>query len=242
LQWQLFVADRPNASRHSFNKLVNKGCDGIIIWGSDLPALEILQIENEFPNITLLNNKIGLIDDKCFYFDHYQAGYVCGQHLIDKGHRNIACITGWLETDDGNQRHQGFLSAMKDNNVNVPDELIFEGNYTYRKGYEGALYLLKQDQPFTALFCGNDQSAMSAIAALSIKGFNVPNDISIMGYDDMNIASYTSPPLTTVRVPFNRMAISATRRLLNLCYNLELSIDYDFPTQLIERYSVKNIV
>ena len=232
----------PNASRHSFNKLVNKGCDGIIIWGSDLPALEILQIENEFPNITLLNNKIGLIDDKCFYFDHYQAGYVCGQHLIDKGHSNIACITGWLETDDGNQRHQGFLSAMKDNNVNIPDELIFEGNYTYRKGYEGALYLLKQDQPFTALFCGNDQSAMSAIAALSIKGFNVPNDISIMGYDDMNIASYTSPPLTTVRVPFNRMAISATRRLLNLCYNLELSIDYDFPTQLIERYSVKNIV
>jgi len=232
----------PNASRHSFNKLVNKGCDGIIIWGSDLPALEILQIENEFPNITLLNNKIGLIDDKCFYFDHYQAGYVCGQHLIDKGHSNIACITGWLETDDGNQRHQGFLSAMKDNNVNIPDELIFEGNYTYRKGYEGALYLLKQDQPFTALFCGNDQSAMSAIAALSIKGFNVPNDISIMGYDDMNIASYTIPPLTTVRVPFNRMAISATRRLLNLCYNLELSIDYDFPTQLIERYSVKNIV
>jgi LacI family transcriptional regulator len=232
----------PNASRNSFNKLVNKGCDGIIIWGSDLPALEILQIENEFPNITLLNNKIGLIDNKCFYFDHYQAGYVCGQHLIDKGHSNIACITGWLETDDGNQRHQGFLSAMKDNNVNIPDELIFEGNYTYRKGYEGALYLLKQDQPFTALFCGNDQSAMSAIAALSIKGFNVPNDISIMGYDDMNIASYTSPPLTTVRVPFNRMAISATRRLLNLCYNLELSIDYDFPTQLIERYSVKNIV
>jgi LacI family transcriptional regulator len=232
----------PNASRNSFNKLVNKGCDGIIIWGSDLPALEILQIENEFPNITLLNNKIGLIDDKCFYFDHYQAGYVCGQHLIDQGHSNIACITGWLETDDGNQRHQGFLSAMKDNNVNIPDELIFEGNYTYRKGYEGALYLLKQDQPFTALFCGNDQSAMSAIAALSIKGFNVPNDISIMGYDDMNIASYTSPPLTTVRVPFNRMAISATRRLLNLCYNLELSIDYDFPTQLIERSSVKNIV
>ena len=231
----------PNASRHSFNKLVNKGCDGIIIWGSDLPALEILQIENEFPNITLLNNKIELIDDKCFYFDHYQAGYVCGQHLIDKGHSNIACITGWLETDDGNQRHQGFLSALNDNNVNIPKELIFEGDYTYRKGYEGALSLLKQSLPFTALFCGNDQSAMSAIAALSSKGLNVPNNISVIGYDDMNIASYTSPPLTTVRIPFNRMAISATRRLLNLCYGLELDINYDFPIQLIERQSVKNI-
>ena len=232
---------KPHASRESFNSLVNKGCDGIIIWGSDLPALEVLQIENEFPNIALLNNKIELIDDKCFYFDHYQAGYVCGQHLIDNGHSNIACITGWLETEDGNQRHQGFLSALNDNNVNIPKELIFEGDYTYRKGYEGALSLLKKGLPFTALFCGNDQSAMSAIAALSSKGLNVPNNISVIGYDDMNIASYTSPPLTTVRIPFNRMAVSATRRLLNLCYDLELDINYDFPIDLIERQSVKNI-
>jgi len=238
---ELNSKQNPNASRESFDTLVNKGCDGIIIWGSDLPALEILQIENEFPNIALLNNKIELIDDKCFYFDHYQAGYVCGQHLIDKGHSNIACITGWLETDDGNQRHQGFLSALNDNNVNIPEELIFKGDYTYRKGYQGALSLLKQDLPFTALFCGNDQSAMSAIAALSSKGLNVPNNISVIGYDDMNIASYTSPPLTTVRIPFNRMVISATRRLLNLCYDLELDINYDFPIQLIERQSVKNI-
>jgi len=238
---ELNSKQNPNASRESFDSLINKGCDGIIIWGSDLPALEILQIENEFPNIALLNNKIELIDDKCFYFNHYQAGYVCGQHLIDKGHSNIACITGWLETDDGNQRHLGFLSALNDNNVNIPEELIFEGDYTYRKGFEGALSLLKQELPFTALFCGNDQSAMSAIAALSSKGLNVPNNISVIGYDDMNIASYTSPPLTTVRIPFNRMAISATRRLLNLCYNLELDINYDFPIQLIERQSVKNI-
>ena len=238
---ELNSKQNPNASRESFDTLVNKGCDGIIIWGSDLPALEILQIENEFPNIALLNNKIELIDDKCFYFNHYQAGYVCGQHLIDNGHSNIACITGWLETDDGNQRHQGFLSALNDNNVNIPEELIFKGDYTYRKGYEGALSLLKQDLPFTALFCGNDQSAMSAIAALSSKGLNVPNNISVIGYDDMNIASYTSPPLTTVRIPFNRMAISATRCLLNLCYELELDINYDFPIQLIERSSVKNI-
>ena len=238
---ELNSKQNPNASRESFDTLVNKGCDGIIIWGSDLPALKILQIENEFPNITLLNNKIELIDDKCFYFDHYQAGYVCGQHLIDNGHSNIACITGWLETNDGNQRHQGFLSALNDNNVNIPEELIFEGDYTYRKGYEGALSLLKQSLPFTALFCGNDQSAMSAIAAITNKGFEVPNDISVIGYDDMNIASYTSPPLTTVRIPFNRMAVSATRRLLNLCYDLELDINYDFPIQLIERQSVKNI-
>jgi LacI family transcriptional regulator len=82
---------------------------------------------------------------------------------------------------------------------------------------------------------------MSAISALTSKGFDVPNDVSVIGYDDMNIASYTSPPLTTVRIPFNKMAVNATRRLLNLCYNLELNIDYDFSIELIERDSVKNI-
>ena len=131
---ELNSSKNPNASRESFDSLINKGCDGIIIWGSDLPALEILQIENEFSNIALLNNKVELIDDKCFYFDHYQAGYTCGKHLIDMGHSNIACITGWLETDDGIQRHHGFLCALNDNNVNIPKELIFKGDYTYRKG------------------------------------------------------------------------------------------------------------
>jgi LacI family transcriptional regulator len=82
---------------------------------------------------------------------------------------------------------------------------------------------------------------MSAISAITNNGLEVPNDISVMGYDDMNIARYTSPPLTTVRIPFNKMAISATRRLLNLCYDLQLSVEHNFPVELIERLSVKNI-
>ena len=82
---------------------------------------------------------------------------------------------------------------------------------------------------------------MAAISALTKKGFNVPNDISIMGYDDMNIASYTLPPLSTIHMPFQKMAISATRRLLNLCYNLDLEVNYDFPIKLINRESVRNL-
>ena len=236
-------ANNPNGARESVELLINKGCDGVIIWGSDidLSALDILQIESDFPNIILLNNKIDLINDKCFYYDHYQAGYIAGQYLIDNGHRNIACITGWLRTADANQRHRGFLDALKNNNISIPTELIFHGDYTFSGGHRGAKYLLEQGHSFTALFCGNDQSAMSAIAALSSAGHNVPDDISVFGYDDMNIASYTNPPLTTIHVPFNKMVVTATRQLLNLCYKTELSIDRNFPIQLIERSSVKNI-
>ena len=233
----------PNAARDSIESLINKGCDGIILWGADIdfPSLDILQIKRSFPNTVLLNNRIELINDNCFYFDHYNAGYIAGQHLIDMGHSSIACVTGWLKTVDANQRHQGFIDAMNDNNVNIPLELIVEGDYTYKKGYEGALTLLKQGIPFTALFCGNDQSAMATIYALSSKGYRVPQDISVMGYDDMNISAYTSPPLTTIKVPLNKMLVSSTRRLLNLCYNLNLKIDLDFTAQLVERKSVINI-
>ena len=227
--------------RKSIENIFKSGCDGLIIWGSDISALEIIQIENEYPNIVLLNNKVDLLPDKSFTFDHYQAGYFAAKNLIDNGHTKIACITGWLDTDDGNLRQQGFLDALNDNNIDIPNTLIFEGNYTFRKGYEGALHLLNQKTPFTAIFCGNDQSAMAAISALTKKGFNVPNDISIMGYDDMNIASYTLPPLSTIQMPFQKMAISATRRLLNLCYNLDLEVNYDFPIKLINRESVRNL-
>ena len=82
---------------------------------------------------------------------------------------------------------------------------------------------------------------MSAISALHSKGVNVPNDVSIIGYDNMNIASYTTPPLTTINIPTKKMAISAIRKLINLCYGADLEIDYDFKVNLIKRKSVINL-
>lgn len=101
--------------------------------------------------------------------------------------------------------------------------------------------LLNQKSNFTALFCGNDPTAMAAIATLSEKGLSIPDDISVIGYDDNVIAAYTSPTLSTMRVPFDEIARSATRYLLNRCYQLDLDDMHEFPVQLIERLSVKNI-
>ncbi len=230
--------NKPKAARESIDNLINKGCDGIIIWGSDIQDYDILQLEKEFPNIVLLNHKAESLLEKSFAFDHYQAGYIAGQYLIDNGHKNIAYITGWFDTFDANERHHGFLDALNENNVSIHKNLIYRGDYTFKKGFEGANYLFNQEQSFTALFCANDQSAMSAISALSIKGVNIPDDVSVLGYDNMNIASYTNPPLSTINVPDQKMAVSAVRKLINLCYGSDLEIDYDFGAKLIERQSV----
>jgi len=130
---------------------------------------------------------------------------------------------------------------LKDNNITIPSEFIVEGDYGFIKGQEGVMTLLKKNLDFTALFCGNDRSAMSAIATLSSNGFNIPDDISVVGYDDNDMASYTSPPLSTIRVPFDDMALTAVRYLLNTCYDLQLSIEHNFPVELIERKSVRNL-
>lgn len=230
--------NHPNASRLSIDNLINKGCDGLIIWGADMPEFDILQLEKEFPNIVLLNNKVDSISEKSFGFDHYQAGYLAGQYLVDCGHKEIAYISGWFDTTDANERHNGFLDALKDNNVSIHKNLMYRGDYTFKKGFEGANYLFNQEPSFTALFCANDQSAMSAISALSSKGVRIPNEVSILGYDNMNISSYTNPPLTTINVPVQQMAISAVRKLVNLCYGAALEVNYDFGIDLIERQSV----
>jgi LacI family transcriptional regulator len=233
--------DNPNAAIKSVDDLISKGCDGIIFWGTDISNYDVTYIEKYFPNIVLLNNHIQQIDEKCFYFNHYRAGYIAGQHLVDNGHKSIACITGDLKTEDGRKRHEGFLDAMKDNSITIPSEFIIEGDYSFIKGQKGVMTLLKRNLDFTALFCGNDQSAMSAIATLTSKGFNVPDDISVLGYDDNEIAPFTSPPLSTIRVPFNDMALAAVRYLLNTYYDLQLSVEHNFPVELIERKSVRNL-
>ena len=234
--------ENPNAAINSVDDLISKGCDGIIFWGTDISNFDIAYIEKYFPNIVLLNNEIESIEHKCFYYDHYKAGYSAGQHLLDKGHTKIACITGDFRTEDGRTRHEGFLDSLNDNGIVINPELIVEGNYSFIKGQEGVLHLINTNHEFTAIFCGNDQTAMAAISTLSSNGYSVPNDISIIGYDDNSIASFLSPPLSTVRVPFDNMALAAVRSLLNKCYNMELSLENNFPVELVQRESVKNLI
>lgn len=233
--------NNPNAAIQSFERLISRGCDGILIWGFGLHPKDVIHLEKQFPNIALLNNKINLIKNKCFYYDHYTAGKIAAQHLLKNGHIKIACITGDLKTDDGYARHNGVLDVLKEYGIEMKPEHIIEGDYSFKCGEQGVKNLLNQNSDFSALLCGNDSIAMAAISTLSKEGLSVPNDVSVIGYDDNVVANYTSPPLTTVRVPFNDMALFSTKFLLNQCYGLDLSISYDFPVELIVRESVKNI-
>lgn len=127
-----------------------------------------------------------------------------------------------------------FESALVRHGVELQAAHRFEGDFSYASGYAGADRLLAgAGRDYTALFCANDEMAIGAISRLAGAGLRVPQDISVMGFDDSPVAAYGVPPLTTVHVPMHEVAVNGCRQLLNTCYGLKLPVQRVFPAQLV---------
>ncbi len=156
--------------------------------------------------------------------DNYRGGYEATEHLVRLGHKNIAFIGIKLTSGLGLKRFQGYLEALRDNRLVVNERLIvggaggtdeqMPGYSTEAIGYEGAKQLLRLRRRPTAIFARNDFTAVGALSALKEAGLRVPDDIAIVGYDDVPLASHTSPPLTTVRQPTREQGRLAAEFLL----------------------------
>jgi LacI family transcriptional regulator len=135
-------------------------------------------------------------------------------HLIEFGHRRIGLIAGPHGFRSAAERRHGFEEALKEAGIKLPRSLIAEGNYTFESGMAAAEKLLDLSPRPSAIFAGNDEMAAGAIHAARQRGLGVPEDLSIIGFDDTPIASHLWPPLTTVRWPIISMARSAALKLL----------------------------
>ena len=154
--------------------------------------------------------------------DHHHAATLALKHLVDLGHQEIAFMKGSPLSSDSSDRWNAICDVAKQLGVRVREELVvqLEGDDpTPNLGYPFAKQLLARRQPFTALFAYNDISAIGSICACQEAGFRVPEDISIVGFDDIQNASYTNPRLTTVRQPLQKMGEIAARTLLDRIEN-----------------------
>ncbi|MBW8192548.1 LacI family DNA-binding transcriptional regulator [Neiella marina] len=138
--------------------------------------------------------------------DDYQAAYDMTQELIQAGHRDIGFIIGHPNHGTSRLRYQGFLDAMRSNRINCPPEHIEQGYFTYKSGLQAASKLLGLVNRPTAIFASNDDMAAAVTSAAHIHGLGVPEDVSVAGFDDVEIASSLWPPLTTIRQPIAEMA------------------------------------
>lgn len=175
--------------------------------------------------------------------DDVEGGYLATKYLIGKGHKKIAVITGGEDFETSQNRMAGYMRALVDEGLDIDRSLLLEGDWTYTGGYNAADRLINSgiEMP-TAIFAFNDVSACGAIRRLKKHGFTIPDDISIVGFDNVEQCVYTSPELTTIDVNIKTMAGVAVYHLESILNSdKQMGFKVVVPTNLIERDSVADV-
>lgn len=175
--------------------------------------------------------------------NNFDGAYTATKHLIEYGHGEIAHICGDLGKFSGSKRFEGFTKAMNEAGLMIKEDYLVYGDFSEDSGFKCAGELLQNGRRRpTAVFASNDAMAIGAMKAIKAAGLSVPGDISIVGYDDIRMASYVSPALTTIRSSILEMSSIAVKNLINFIENGIHSSEYHtIPTQLIVRESTKRI-
>jgi LacI family transcriptional regulator len=194
--------------------IVNGAADGLLLVVPMISAtyLEVLHQRN-FPCV-LIDQSDPAAQNTCVYASNVEGAYAATRHLIELGHRRIGFITGLMGLQSAVDRLQGYTNALNDHGIARDDRLIVHGNFMESGGRGAANTLLDLDPPPTAIFASNDLSAFGAIAAIRERGLRVPEDISVVGFDDLPQARMSYPRLTTVHQPIEEMGRIAVRMLL----------------------------
>ncbi len=181
--------------------LIGRRVDGIIYFGSSSGTDHLRPlVGNEMP-LVVFNREIDYSSVDSFQVDNYRVGYLGTRYLTELGHAQIACVgPAALETPSA-RRVDGYKQALAERRLTWDEELVQWGDNHMGGGKEAMRRILSSRRAFSAVFATNDLMAMGAIAALREAGLRVPEDVSVVGVDDIPLAAYTDPPLTTVAIP-----------------------------------------
>jgi len=225
--YHLLVESIDVAADDAYKELVRaRGIDGLIVLDPRPTDVGLVRlIREQFPIVTL--GKVFGEDPYRVLADNEGGMRRATEHLIGLGHERIAHVTfsprGFTGTDD---RLLGFRKAIEAAGLMFDPELVGEGAYSAESGAVAMRRLLDRDRSFTAVTCGNDTIAVGAMAALDDAGFGIPDDVAVVGFDDLPIAPYMRPPLTTVR----GMPVETGRRAMSILASL---IDGETPSERV---------
>jgi LacI family transcriptional regulator len=169
---------------------------------------------------------------------NFAGGLLATRHLLDLGHRRIAYLGGPAAAACDQARMHGYRGAMQAAGAPVPDEYVRTGRFSYEHGVAGGAALLDLPAPPTAVFAGSDETALGVIEAARGRGLRIPEDLSVVGFDDTPVARLAAPPLTTVRQPLREMGAVAVRTALRLAAGERVDSHHvELATELVARQS-----
>jgi len=227
----------PDVAHAAVETLLARKVDGLIVIGSILPRCELDRLNSILPTI-VVGREVEGWGKQCLFIDNEQAGYDATKHLIDLGHRQIAHITGVKDHQDSVRRMAGYCRALLEAGIEIDEDLIIEGHVDGNSGVTAIQNLIDSGKAFSAIFSSSDMMAYGAKLALFRLGLRVPEDVSIIGFDDQAESAFVTPPLTTVRQPAHALGQAAADALLNLIDGDE----YELPsmeTEIVVRESTR---
>jgi len=231
-------------NEHKFNYsqlFYDRRVDGLLLIGIKRNDKGISQLsENRLPYI--LTGKVDYKEANYVDAENRKGAYQAASYLARLGHKRIAYIGGSFDFVFNQERFEGYLSALKDHNLEYGKELTMKSISTQESGYEAMQKILKSSSIPTAVFAANDLDAIGAMRAIKEKGLKIPEDIAIIGFDDIQLTSYVDPPLTTIKQPIFEMGTTAISLLVQLIEGKEKEHPkVELPTQLIIRKSTGGI-
>lgn len=227
-----------------FLSINSKRFDGIILMSqseSDNAFIHYI-LEKKIP-LVVLNREVEEKSIVNILSAEKKGAYDAGIYLVENGHNNIGIIEGKKGFKSTIDRKNGFLKAMVENKIQINEEYMVSGEYNIQSGYEAMKKLLELSKIPTAVFCSNDDMAVGAMRAIIETGRRVPEDISIIGFDDSEYCNYVTPALTTIRKPVREVSIKGALKLLDLIEKRNFNGDKVYiNTELVVRQSVLKLI
>jgi LacI family transcriptional regulator len=214
----LFVSGHWNASSEArcIDVLRSRRVDGIIVLTGRVPDQTLKSCAKHLP-IVVTGRQLKASGLFTLNFDNFEGGRLATQHLIELGHRRIAFIAGDPQHPDANERLRGYRAALEAAGIAFDESLVVPGEYHEVSGLMAVDRLIEGRVQFTAVFAANDQMAFGAALGLHRRALRIPDDVSLVGFDDLPSSLYAIPPLSTVHQPayeLGRLAASAMLQML----------------------------
>lgn len=229
----------PIKERNAINLLISSRCESLVIHSKGLSDEELTELADEIPGMMLINRSVPAIADRCIALDNFKGSYLATEFLIKNGHEKIGYIASSHDIDDAHDRRDGYLAALKDHNIEPNEEFIEYGEPDEIGGEQAMVNLLAKNLSITAVATYNDDMAAGCLALIQENGIRIPEDMSVIGFDDGLIARFIYPRLTTIRYPIQVMAKQAVLEALQRASGKDVERAQNlFAPILVKRSSV----
>jgi LacI family transcriptional regulator len=230
------------AEHASIEFLFGRRCDGLVVQAEGLPDDDLIDLVRSGPApVVVFGRSVAEIEDACIVMKNEPGGALATQHLLEFGHRRIGHVAGPLSYPDARDRLHGYRRAIEAAGLVYDERCVVESNFLEEGGAKATARLLERVPELTAIFFANDQMAAGGMRTLHESGRDVPGDISVVGFDDVFLAQYLTPTLTTVRQPLVDMGRSAAHLLLARLGHDRREVVHRFDPELVERQSVARV-